>query len=239
MFKIGINENQVLSKVSINEQPTYSFIEFNFGGDAPAELNPFQQTLDADGYASTGGGGSILRFFAPKPAEETKTDGTPRTAIERAQDTFKSITELMNLLQQFALCYTTSDKINLREYTKNTGITPENWVTSILSPAALSQITKNLVSDFNRDVQDYLGKNEDDYKLRVICIRNSKGYPELRKYYIKDNPVVEPMKKPCGLKFTKKELDNGLDKDAPVTMVPDVDPNINAAAIFSQATAAE
>lgn len=243
MLKIGINEDQVLHKVSILEGQ-YPAIEFNFGAGAdPATLNPFSQEVDEQGMAATGGGGSSIRVFVPKPADELKADKvTVLTAMERAQSTLAAVTEVRNLLQQFALCYTTSDKINLSDYTRNTGITPENWVTGILNEAVTSKMTKNLVEDFNKSVGEYLGKPED--KLRLICVRNSKGYAEFRRLYIKDNPVVESMKVPLvgtKLKFTKWEIDKGLNTDTPIPMTPDViaeDPTINAVSIFGNQAAA-
>lgn len=222
MLKIGINEDLVLSSMTISEHNGKMAIDFSFGGDAKSD-DPFSQQLDADGYVITGNGHSI-KVWAPTPANENDFNGNPLTAEERAKKTLNSVSELGNLLRQFALCYKTSDKLQFGDYLRGTGVTKENWITALPNEAVLQAITRNYVADFISSVSDCFGNS--DYKLRVICVRQSKdkAYPAFRKTFIKDNPVVEPMLIPLTatkLKFTKREKENGLDSDTPVEMTPD------------------
>lgn len=234
MLKIGINENVVLSSVKLSEKEGKYAIDFQFGGISEAS-DPFEEQLDADGYSKTSMDRPI-KFWPPAVALTTKTNGEVRSPLEIAQDTLTSVKELKNLLQQFALCYTTSDKINLNDYLRNTGVTKENWVTNLASEAVLLQITRNLLEDFNRDVKNYLGVNSPETNLRLLLIRQ-KDYPGFRRYYIADNPVVESMiiqKEASKLKFTKKELEQGLDKESAPSIVPDVPAEaVDAVALFS------
>jgi hypothetical protein len=229
MLKVGINDNLTLSKVEIVEKEGKASIDFSFGDSAsvgPDELNPFSVNVDANGMTPTGSSFNTIKWWAPSPADAKKTDGSLRTQVEIAQDTMKTVLELKNLLQQFALCFTTSDKINLNDYIRGTACTKENWLSVFPTEQVLLQVTRNLIKDFNAAVGEYLGKKDPQYQLRVICVRQStaKHYASFRKNFIADNPVVENAIVPITatkLKFTAYELKNGLDKDTPVQAVPD------------------
>lgn len=243
MLKVGINDNLTLSKVEVTEKEGKLSVDFQFGsgGAAADALNPFSTAVDEHGFASTGSNANGIKVWPPSPADPKKFDGTARTKEEIAQDTMKSVLELKNLLQQFALCFTTSDKINLNDYKRGTPVTIENWMTTIPTEAVLNTITRNFVTDFNKAVGEFLGKNDPQFKLRVICCRQSaaKHYASFRKNFIAENPVVENAQIPIAstkLKFTKYEIEKGLNKDGAVEANPDSTPesDLTEASVFSQ-----
>lgn len=244
MLKVGINDNLVLSKVEALEKEGKLSVDFHFGDSSTAkdELNPFSVTVDAQGFAQTGGNSNVIKVWPPSPADAKKFDGSPRTQVEIGTDTLKSVLELKNLLQQFALCFVSSDKVNLAEYMRGTPCDKENWYTTLPVESVLNTITKNLVTDFNAAVGELLGNSDPAYLLRVICVRQSaaKHYASFRKNFIAEHPVVENAMVPIAstkLHFTKYEMEKGLDTDAAVTAVPDniPDSGLTAENVFEQA----
>jgi hypothetical protein len=229
MLKVGINDNLVLSKVEALEKEGKLSVDFHFGDSATTtkdELNPFSVTVDAQGFAQTGVNSNVIKVWPPSPADAKKYDGSPRTQVEIGTDTLKAVLELKNLLQQFALCYVSSDKVDLSAYMRDTPCDAANWYTTLPNEAVLNTITKNMVADFNKAVSEHLGKNEPQYLLRVICVRQSaaKHYAAFRKSFVADHPVVENAQVPIAatkLHFTKFEMEKGLDKDTTITAVPD------------------
>lgn len=242
MLKVGINEPLILDKVEVSEKDGKLAVDFSFGGGnaAKAELSPFEMNLNANGFAETGGElGNNIKFWPPKPADPKKYDGTMRTQVEIAQDTLKEVNELHNLLRQFALCYVTSDKVNLSNYMRETGCDKDNWHTTFPNQSVLDKVTRNLVADFNAAVEGHLGVNDADHQLRVICIRQNKStYATFRQRFIADNPIVENALVPIEstkLKFTAKEIEKGLNSPTvpKVTTDPTPESDIDAG-VFDQ-----
>jgi len=232
-INVGINENVVLSKVEVVTATNGNLaVDFNFGEPVVAtgatEFNPFAEDLDENGYAKTSSGGfaPVVKQWGPSVAKDTKADGTVRSMAEKSKETWDAMAELQNLLNQFGLCYVTSDKLKLDRF-KDLGVDTTNWSTKILDQNVLDAATRNLVTQFNQAVGEFLGKK--DHALRVLCVRKSKTshYPGFRQNFIKDNPVVEPAAIPLEaskLKFTAWEIKNKYNDGTPVATTTDTTP---------------
>ena len=230
---VGINENAILSKVEVvtNSNGKLS-VDFHFGETVAAtpaeEYNPFAEELDENGYAKTSSGGfaPVIKHWAPSVAQDAKKDGTQRTMAEKSKETHDATTELQNLINQFALCFVTSDKFKLDRW-KDLGVDGTNWSTRVLDQNVLDGATRNLVNQFNMAVGEFLGKKE--HALRVLCVRKSKTshYPGFRMNFVKDQPVVEPAAIPSTatkLKYTDWEIKNKMNDGTPVATTADATP---------------
>lgn len=216
MVQVGINENLVLSKAGVtNENGKISLDLYLREKGTASNLNDFEQ-LSSGVEVDTGNAAQrAIKVWCPLPPKDDKTDGTNKSVAEKVKESRDNLAEFQNLLLQFMKCFTTTDKIKFNMFAgMDSVISPENYESQIVKEEIINQAFLNLANQFVEQSAQFVDK--DELALRVLLVRQkTKMWPEFRRRFIKDNPVVEPASIPLAqskLKFTKYEKDNSLDK---------------------------
>lgn len=222
MVSVGINENVILANaaVSTENDKTSLSLTFREKGNAATSSNPFDQ-LAGDGVVDTGAGsGTIIRIWPPlAPLKETK-DGKSKSAAEMSKEATDILGERKNSLIQILSCFTTSDKIKFNMFAGMDGmITQENYEQKIIEEVVIKQCFLNIANQFVAQITPFLDK--EDCAVRLLLVRQSKEkhYAQFRERFVRDNPFIESAiipKDQSKLKFTKYELDKGLNDGTPV-----------------------
>lgn len=217
MIGVGINQNVVINKATVNDKKTLSLelIEKEkLGGQKKSVFD----SLLAAGIQDEGSGAFTLYLFSPKvPNKENQT------TEDKIQLITGDLTKLRNQLTQILEQYMTADKIDLNSMEvqfASTGITDGvTYEARILDQDVLTRIYDNMVGRFIQLITPFVGNPT--YALRFKLIRQSKDkhYATIPSKFIKDNPFVDLMEVPedqTKVKFSKWELDNGLNDGTPV-----------------------
>jgi hypothetical protein len=218
MINVGINEDVVLQKVELTEKEGKYSLDFSFGeGDVTISDNPFEQELDDNGYVKTSAGNSTLKVFTPFAPKDTDFSNNPVSAKDKYASALKTVGELRNLLTQFALCYTTSDKFKFDPYL-GSGLTQDNVQVMLPTQEVIDRIFVNISKQFIEVMTPLL--TEEPVKLRLLLCRQSadKHFPTFRRNFIREQPVVELMavpKESSKLKFSAYEIGKGLNDGTP------------------------
>lgn len=210
MIRVGIHDNILFHKAVKNDRGSLVV-----GIKQVGDVNPLAGLDSAsDDSAGTGPENDFLFF----PPQATNRDEQPDTH----DNNMNKVKELKDTLTHILLRFMTADKI-VWDTTKNTGITPENINNKLTQQPVLDVMYKNIADQFIAMISPFL--NNTEYLSRILLTRQSKAkhFPTLRKRYLKNQPFLEPMsipKEASALKFTKWELDNGMDNPEKVEDTP-------------------
>ncbi len=221
MVSVGINENVILQDavVSTENDKVSLILTFKEQGSTTGTSNPFEQ-LAGDGAVDTGSNGTNIRIWPPlTPLKETR-DGKAKSMVEMAKETTDILGERKNSLIQILSCFTTSDKIKFNMFAGMDGmITQENYEQKIIEETVIKQCFLNIANQFVAQITPFLDK--EDCAVRLLLVRQSKEkhYAQLRERFVRDNPFIESAlipKNQSKLKFTKYELEKGLNDGTPI-----------------------
>ena len=215
---VGINENVVIKSAVINDKKRLELELVLAGKEGTAKKSVFDTLLTAR-TAEDSTFNFKLNVFGP--LLPNKPDQTNEQKIQLVgADLTKLIKQLSQILEQ----YMTVDKIDLETMDvqfANTGITDgASFESRILDQDVLNRIYDNITSRFVALIAPYTGKDEFALRLKLIRQSKDKHYATIPGRFITDNPFVEPMEIPLEnsrVKFTKWELDNGLDNGTPIS----------------------
>ena len=240
MLKVGINEPLYLVDVKITDK---NWLELTWKQADAVEMDAFD-ALESEGYAETGDGTSKITIFPPLPPLEKDRQGNLKTEAKMAEEAQNVLKELKNQLNHILLAYMTQDKIKFNPY-EGLGFTRENLTSLIHKKESIEAVAGNFFRGFVALVSPFVGINNDDTRVRLLCVRTSKAkhFPTLRRTYIADNPFLELAsipKEATKLKFTNYEIKEGLDNGDPVSATPDAQAHaeavaaVDAASVFNQ-----
>jgi hypothetical protein len=218
MLKVGIHENLVFEKASLNEKGTLGIVF------RPVSLN--EKPADYDEFSdegvpmevTDGSGNSPLLMFCPKKPTFKTREGNDLTDEEVADFLKRDFETLSNQLTMIVGAFRSTKDHKWFPY-KNTGLNKENWKQEILAEDMQQKIYANYCNQFIDIMAPFADK--DEFKVRLKLVRQSaaKHYATLPSKYINDNPFIEPMEVPAAaskVKFTKWEKEKGLDSGEPV-----------------------
>lgn len=219
MLTVGINENVVLKTAVINDKKRLEleFIELEKVGATKKSV--FDTLLSA--RTAEEGSGFTMKLNILGPLLPKKEDLTPEKKIEMlGGDLTRLIKQLSQVLEQFIV----SDKIDLDSMDvqfANTGITDgTSFESRILDQPTLDRIYDNITKRFVELVTPFVNSAENAVRLKLIRQSKEKHYATLPSRFIADNPFIELMtvpKEQSRVKFTKYELEQGLDNGTPVS----------------------
>lgn len=244
MLKVGIHENIVLKNCSINTTEDGKLsVDFSLSPLGAAEQPEEAETYDENGMLLTGNvsADTTVKVWAINCPKEESSDGKKLTMHERISMAKDATAEQQNIFNSFARLFLTQDKIKFDRFA-DTGITLDKstW-TGLLDQTKLTQISRNLATQFIAMCSEYFGK----VPFRILLKRQSKTkhFVTFRDKYVASYPFVESMlipKEASKLAFTKYEINNGLDNPDPVTETDTVSmadtPPVDLSAMFGTPT---
>ena len=233
MLTVGINENVVLKSAVINDKKRLEleFIEVEKIGVAKKSV--FDTLLTA--RTAEEGNGLTMKLNILGPLLPKKEELTAEKKIDMlGGDLTRLIKQLSQILEQ----YLTADKIDLDSMDvqfANTGITDSaTFESRILDQDVLDRIYDNITRRFVELVTPFVNTSENAIRLKLIRQSKDKHYATLPSRFIADNPFIELMSVPkeqSRLKFTKYELEQGLDNGTPTSSAAAEDKTAAAPAV--------
>ncbi|RWZ86766.1 MAG: hypothetical protein EO766_13245 [Hydrotalea sp. AMD] len=216
MIGVGINENVVISKVSITDNKVLE-IELAEVGNVGAKKSVFDTLLTAR-TAVDPAGNMKLKLWPTKVSD--KAEKTREEKIQMAaNDNISLIKRLSQILEQFM----TIDKIDLDSMDiqfANTGIIDEASMNArYLDQDVQNKIYDNIVKRFIELISPFVNDPQNAVRFKLVRQSKDKHYATIPSRYINENPFIELMSVPkeqSRVKFTKWELDNGLNDGTPV-----------------------
>lgn len=201
-ISVGVNDNVVIAQVFKNEKGTI--------------ITKVRKGEDVDPLAALNSSGSTS-FTKPErdimlyPPSVNTFDGAPDTY----ENVLKKIAEVKDPLDHILRQYTTDKNIKWDIFA-GTGITGENITEKLTSQSVVDKIYSNIGDQFIKMMEPFTGDN--GKKMRLLLIRQSKAkhFPTFRRRFLESYPFIEPMEVPASkLKFSKFEIDNGLNDGTP------------------------
>lgn len=234
-IQVGINNNVFLKNVVSDDK---LWLTLTFEQEQKIAYSPFE-AIGAENEAIEKPISSMdVKIFNLKVPKATDMKGNTRTTAQIEEMVTRDITKLKATLLHFLKGYLTKDQIKFDVY-RATGITADNYGPSIRQQNILDQITKNLHQDFITMVTSFLTTKQ---LFRLLLIRQSKDkhFATLRDNYLDENPIWESMEVPeeaTKVKFTKYEIDNGLNDPTPTSKSSadkpgEAAPEVTAASVF-------
>jgi len=201
MISVGIHPDLVIAKTTKNDQGTLVV-----GVKEVAEVNPLD-ALNASGSVNFNKKEQDFLIYPPK---QTNFDG----ASLDTEGLMKAIAEVKDPLHTILRQYTTDSNIKWDIFA-GTDVTAANLAEELKKTSTWNKIYSNIVDQFITMMKPYVG--ETGKPMRMLFVRQSKAkhFPKLRTRFLDSNPFIEPMTVPAAaskLKYTKYELENGLDK---------------------------
>lgn len=227
MIRVGINENVILTKAELNEEGRLA-ITFKDGVD---DMDAFAQLQEGD--ITESGLDTTFQIFPPSTKKTTGEDLT-KEQIHNDLNNLKN--QLAHILGQYrALSASPDGQFAAFKWQPFVGIDAikdaEAYYRAIVQESFLKQIFTNIATQFIKEISAFAGKT--DLKMRLLCIRRSKDkhFATLRNKFLNENPFLEPMTIPKAqsrLKFSKYEIDNGLNLADQIT--PETSADVTGAA---------
>lgn len=206
---VGINENVVLKSAVINDKGT---LEITFGKKEQdlSEVATDDLLNDAAGIKPRGNDTRIMLW--PFNAE---ANGAAREVKHITSDVASLRDQLEHILQG----YMTTVEAKLNPY-DGLALTKDNINTEVVKQSVLDRMYKNLTTQFVAKVKG-LASTDLEKEFRLLLVRSSatNHYGKLRSRFISDNPFWESTAIPATaskLKFTKYEIEKGLNSGEPV-----------------------
>jgi hypothetical protein len=211
MIQIGINEDVVLQRVEFNEKTDKSNASLSFvfeDGNNVVSDNPFDEVVDEEtGMVITSASSNSVKLWCPRIWAETATKDMILLA-EQAKQVYNDLNECRNVMTQYALCYTTTDKFKLDPWTA-AGLTRENYTQMFTTEASLLNVFRLMCQSFVQQITPLLSS---DIKLRALFV-SQKNFVAFRNKFVATSPVVELAIIPIEnskLKFSDYEVKKGL-----------------------------
>lgn len=215
MIQVGINPNVFIKSAVLDEKNTLA-ITFEEVADpnAPVIASHFD-LLDSDEVTETAHG-TTIRIFPPNPPK-ADTDKSQEKIVEMlTNDLNKTKGILIHLLSGWLTTDQLKGKFKMFE---SVPIDSDNFNTQIQKKEILDAAHKNLCATFVREIQPFLGKSDDPFRLLLVRQSADKHWASFRGRYIKENPFWESMKVPedaSKVAFTNYELTAGLNSGVPI-----------------------
>lgn len=210
-ISVGINENLVVVSTTKNDKGSLT-IKVKQAG----EVDPMS-ALSTSGSTNFKPAEKDFIIYPPSAKDFNQQVDTPENIM-------KKIAEVKDPLDHILQQYTTNSNIKWDPFA-GTGINKSNLTTEIVKQEVVDKMYSNIVDQFISMMKPFVGEN--GKKLRWLLIRQSKAkhFPSLRRRFLETYPFVEPMDVPISkLKFSKFEVDNGLDKGDAVTGAQNITP---------------
>jgi len=206
---VGINNNVVIKSAVINDKKRL-VIELA----EASKKSLFDEALTA-GVVGDSSNLSLQIFGPLLPKKEEMTQA------QKAEMLHRDLKKLKNILTQILEQFLTTDAIDLNNFDiqfAGTGVTPENYETRILDQDVLNRIYDNLAGRFVQLIAPF--QNDKTTPLRFKLIRQSKEkhfatIPDPGKFaetFVEHANIPAEQSK---VKFSKWEIDNGLDDPTP------------------------
>lgn len=204
-LRVGIHENIAFTKAAKNEKGSLELEVKKMKSGNPIDL--LNSSTSSTSFQEES------QLFLVYPFKNVSFSG-------EALDIKQIGVEIANVkdpLHHILSLFLPNDKIKW-DIMKGTGVTPENYETKMKEQNVLDKVYANIVDQFIAQLTPFLKEKK---LFRAVFPRQSKTkyYPSLRKKFLDSYPIFEPMSIPTEqskIKFTKYELDNGLNvPDAP------------------------
>lgn len=214
MIGIGITEDVVLMKTSINDKGTLElhFVEKKMLGTT--KLSIFEEANSAK--VSADDRATMLLLFPFKKPSGPRNDG--KTDDELLEMISADMKQTKNRLQQLLEQFLPEGEIKWDAY-MGTGVTAENHRSLLLQTPILETIAANYFGQFITMATPFLGKPERAVRIKLVRQSTDKNFATIPGRYLDEMPWVESMDVPkdrSRVKFSQWELDNGFDSAAAV-----------------------
>jgi hypothetical protein len=216
MIGVGINSDIVIKSAVINDKKRLELelIEANKVGTVKKSV--FDTLLTA----RTAEEGTSFKLSIFGPLLPKKDDQKTEKKVELiGLDLTKLIKQLSQILEQF-IPVDQIDLDSLDVQFANTGITDgASFEARILDQDVLNRIYDNIASKFITLITPFVGSVDNAVRFKLIRQSKDKHYASIPSRFIADNPFIELMTVPADqsrVKFTKWELEQGLDSGAPI-----------------------
>jgi hypothetical protein len=217
MIGIGINENVYLASAELDQKGVLGITFEEAGAADKPKVDSLFDVIAAETVVETEYGMTI-KMFPPLPPKE----GNDRTEEKNVELLVSDINKTKGVLLHILRGYLTTDDIKkaggLNPF-RGLPITKENFNKEIQRKELLEGIHRNMCTDFVNLIRPFLGQKDKLFRLLLVRQSKDKHYASFRGKYIEDNPFFESMEIPkdaSKVKFTKYELDNGLNDATPV-----------------------
>jgi hypothetical protein len=217
-MKVGIHENIVLQKAALNEKGTMAFVFRPKKLEGEKTGDSFFQEEQSAEVTSDGNNGAVILFFCPKMPTFKKKDGDALSNEEILEFVQKDLNTVSNVYSHILAQYMSLKDIKFRPY-DGTGVTAQNWKTALLDNDNIAAVYKNYSEQFANFIAPYADKDEHTMRLKLVRQSKDKHYATIPTRYLDTQPFLEPMTIPADrsqVKFTKYEIDKGLNSGEPV-----------------------
>lgn len=220
MIKVGINENVYLKSINIDAKNN---LEIEFEEVGAKILSPFQNIASDDVVESAPN--LSIKIFPPLPPKED----SDRTEEKKVDMLLKDINKGKGIMMHIMKQYMTTDAMpKLGGSVAYAGllIDENNFSQQIQKKEILEGIFKNQANAFKQAMAPYVGKQDLPMRLLLVRQNTDKHYASFRGQFLDENPFLEsmdikrtndPKTNQSKVKFTKYELDNGLDDGTPTS----------------------
>lgn len=215
-FGVGINENVFLEKAAIDDK---LWMTITFGQKQEKAFNAFEamQAEDVEEQPKTT---VDIKLFNLKVPKEKDNKGNTRTKAQLIEMITRDYNKLKAVYLHIARGYLTKDQTKFDPYRACGISTTDEFNVKILQQPILDQITKNLATDFINWMKPFFGSQEQLFRLKLRRQDKDKHFATLPDQYLDENPFWESMDIPASaskVKFSKFELDNGLNDPTPTS----------------------
>lgn len=217
MIQVGINENVVLTGVTLNDKNTlaFTFQSLDKAGDdkpsSPFDVLNSEEVVEIDN-------GTTVNLFQPNVPD--KADMTQEKKVDMVTN---DINKERAILNHFLRGFMTADELKgkLMPFA-GVAIDKDNYSTQILNKDIVAAIHKNLATTFIQLITPFLAEKK---PFRLLLVRQStdKHWPTFRGKYVEENPFWESMEIPkeaSKVAFTSYEKGQKLDDPTPSVTKP-------------------
>lgn len=234
MIGIGANEKVYLEKAELDTKKNLILQFAEVDKAELAKMSGFDILSSAEVIDTAGG--LAIRLFPPLPPKE----GNDRTEEKNVDLLINDLNKTKAILFHIAGGYFTKDRLVMTVDGKVTAaidmfrgmaqINKDNFSLMIQKKEVLEQLHLNMCTDFINLMKPELGNPEKAFRLFLVRQSKEKNFATFRAKYLDENPFWESMQIPqdasklytkdatgkLTARFTKYELEQGLDSAAPV-----------------------
>lgn len=214
MLGIGIHEDVVLKKVTVNEKGSLVLTFDELKNLIKPEANIFEssQTAKVDNTGKTSVDIQIFPFGKPKG--DRNKDKSEDELLEMISG---DISSRKSQLTQLLLVFMAEEQVKWDPYAQ-TGVTGQNYREELLNNSTLETVFSNYAHQFIDMISPYVGDNTRLLRIKLIRQSKDKNFATIPGRFLDEQPWVESMdvpKKLSKVSFTKWEIENGYDSSAP------------------------
>lgn len=213
---VGINENVVIKAAVINDKKRLELELIEATKVGAVKKSVFDTMLTA--RTSEESTSFKLNIFGPLLPK--KEDQSTEKKIELIGNDFtKIVKQLSQILEQF-IPVDSIDLDSLDIQFANTGIVDDSTLQArMLDQDVINRIYDNISTRFVALINPFVGSADNAVRFKLIRQSKDKHYASIPGKFISDNPFIELMTVPADqsrVKFTKYELEQGLDNGTPI-----------------------